>query len=571
MRPTTDAFTAEPSGVSAIPLAGTRRTPTSLPQASDGDSIPNVPSPGNARWVVKIVVGLILAVAAASGRYDVMVVIGMAAVVAGTQRRALAIAAVLLFTVSFPPLSWPTWWFCLTPLFWIWREQALKLTVVQIVAEAAAIGFAMGWLSTGFVRAALPVWGGVIHATACLLFSLQIVALAMAIQWTRDWPKSLSVPICALTAVAGEVFEAWCGVSWSVTNLALTVGATPVAQWSRWITPFGVSGLLYLVNFTLACEIAPNFRRRWLGPALGVGVAVLAWCGGCLIARTVSIEPLPFSVLLVQPHVKGSNDEPRRPWLHLDRITRASVLQDEPVDLVVWPESSLSESWSRGHSEVTDIATRLTVQDFSHILTPVYQTNCLMGVTILEEGTTHRYGLEVVDVRRYNCGCLVFKTGEIARHEKLSLVPLKEGLPWLLDHRWIRDRVLPGLRLHRPLVPGREFRQLSFRDQRGQTRSIAVSVCYESLLPWLPQYHDGTSADAIVHLVYDGCTAGHPGMMQRHIRACQYRAIETRKWNLVCSTWTGTAIIDPSGQIVSQLAATAGALRSDVVGRNRGN
>jgi apolipoprotein N-acyltransferase len=361
------------------------------------------------------------------------------------------------------------------------------------------------------------------------------------------------------------LFEAWCGVSWSVTNLALTVGATPVAQWSRWITPFGVSGLLYMVNFTLVREHAPNFGRRWLGPALGVGIAVLAWCGGRLIAATVSVEPLPFSVLLVQPHVKGSHDKPWRPWVDLDRITRTSLLRDEPVDLVVWPESSLSESWSCGESEVADMATRLTVHDFSHLLTPVYKTNCLVGVTILERGTTQRYGLEVADVRRYNCGCLVSESGEIARHEKLALVPLKEGLPALLDHSSIRSRVLSELQLDRPLAPGREFGLLSFRDRQGKARSIAVSVCYESLLPWLPQYHESTTVDAIVHLVYDGNSAAHPGMIERQIRACQYRAIETRKWNLVCSTWTGSAIIDPSGKIVSQLAATAGALRSDAV------
>ena len=68
---------------------------------------------------------------------------------------------------------------------------------------------------------------------------------------------------------------------------------------------------------------------------------------------------------------------------------------------------------------------------------------------------------------------------------------------------------------------------------------------------------------AIVHLVYDGYTVEHPGMIQRQVRACQYRAIETRKWNLVCSTWSGTAIIDPSGRIVRQLPARAGVLRSD--------
>jgi len=254
----------------------------------------------------------------------------------------------------------------------------------------------------------------------------------------------------------------------------------------------------------------------------------------------------------------------------LDRITRATLSREGPVDLIVWPESSLSESRSDAQPEAVDIETRLTIQDFSRLLTPTYKTNCLAGVTVLEPGTTVRYGLEVAEVRRYNCGCLVSESGAIVRHEKLDLVPLKEGLPRLLDHQWIRTRLLPEIQLNAPLAPGREFGLLSFRDRRGKSRSIAVCVCYESLLPWLPQYRDEGAVDAIVHLVYDGNTAEHPGMIERQIRGCQYRAIETRKWNLVCSTWSGSTVIDPCGRIVSQMAATAGVLRSDVA-NGKGN
>jgi apolipoprotein N-acyltransferase len=533
------------------------------PGASVVISEPNL-SPPAGRWRYKLASGALLLLAATFGWHDVFVLTAMVAIVAGTTRRILAVCTVLLFTVSFPPFSWPTWWFCLAPLLWMWRERASKRTVFQCAVEALAVGFAMGWLSTEFVRAGLPAWGWLVHAAACLVFSLQFVVIALTIRFTRDKPVFLAAPICALTAVGGDLFEAWCGVSWSVTNLALTVGATPLAQWSRWITPFGVSGVLYLVNFHFVRENSSNLGRRWIGPAMGVGIAVLAWYGGSLSAAAVPIEPLRFSALLVQPHRKVSLDEPWRPWVELDRITRTSLSRDGSADLLVWPESCLSESWSVGQqSDVNDIATRLTVQDFAHVLTPAYKTNCLVGAVMLERGTAHKYGLEVAEVRRYNCGYLVSKSGIIARHEKLDLVPFKEGLPGVLNQDWIRNRVLPALQLNQPLTPGRSYDRLSFHDREGKERSIAVSVCYESLLPWLPQYRRCATADAIVHLIYDGNTAEHPEMMQRQVRACQYRAIETRKWNLVCSTWSGSVIIDPAGKIVAQLSATAGTLRSD--------
>lgn len=532
--------------------------------------VPNLALPLSVRLFAKLAGGILLVViiAAAIGWPTAIVLGGMVAVVTGTTRRVLAIGTVLLFATSFPPFSWPTWWFCLVPMLWIWRDRSLKLPMYRIAMEAVAVGFAMGWLSTGFVRAGVPTFGWLIHAAACLLFSLQFVAIAAAIRLT--WNKSvfLSAPICAFTAVGGDMFEAWCGVSWSVTNLALTVGATPIAQWSRWITPFGVSGLLYLVNFLFVRENSPNFRLRWIGPAMGVGIAVLAWCGGSLIAAAVSVQPLSFSVMLVQPHLKVSDDEPWRPWLDLDRMTRTSLSQGHTVDLLVWPETCLSESWGQGkQSDVNDMATRLTAQDFLQLLRPEYDTNCLVGVLKLEHGTTLRYGLEVQELRRYNCGLLVSKSGDIAWHEKLDLVPFKEGLPGLLAFDWVRSRVLPALQLKPPLSFGRNYRPMSFRSRDGRQHWIAVSVCYESLLPWLPQYSDTTTMDAIIHLVYDGNSAEHPSMMQRHIRACQYRAIETRKWNLVCSTWSGSAIIDPSGKIVSQLAAIPGILRSNVADR----
>ncbi len=135
----------------------------------------------------------------------------------------------------------------------------------------------------------------------------------------------------------------------------------------------------------------------------------------------------------------------------------------------------------------------------------------------------------------------------------------------MLDCSFVRNHILPGLQLREPLAYGRKYSPLTFRDRDGNLRNIAVSVCYESLLPWLPQYRASSTVDAIIHIVYDGNSADHPGMMERHIRACQFRAIETRKWNLACSTWAGTAIVDPTGKIVRQLPPVVGVLRTDTL------
>jgi apolipoprotein N-acyltransferase len=495
---------------------------------------------------------------------DVLVFCGFPVFV-GHRRRIRAMGVVSLYTISFPPFYVPAWWICLRPMIWMWRDESLELPLYRVVSEATVISAASCWLTTGFIREGLPSLGWLLQAVGCFVFSLQFLAIAVVIRLCRRQSVVIAAALSAVTAVSGELLEAWLGISWSVSNMALTVGGTPLAQWSRWITPFGVAGILYFVNFLLVLENSTSTVRRWCGPLVGVGVLASAWCGGELISANTSIAPLPFSVLLVQPHLKVADKEPWRPWLSLDHLTNAALLERQNVDLIVWPESCLTESWCDDQQGGTsDISVQLTVQDFSRRLTPGYKTNCLVGVVMNERGTTQRYGLEVVEVRRYNCGCLVSKSGEIFRHEKLDLVPFKEGLPGILDTEWIRNRVLPGLQLNRQLHYGRRYAPLSFTDSDGDQHSIAVSVCYESFLPWLPQYRESANADAIVHILYDGNTAAHPGLIQRQILACQLRAIETRKWNLVCSTWTGTAIIDPTGKIVRQLPPVADVLRTDM-------
>ncbi|NQT15986.1 MAG: hypothetical protein HQ582_24740 [Planctomycetes bacterium] len=507
---------------------------------------------------------------------DAVVLTGAAVAVRGATRRLLAVGVVVLFSGSFPPLSWPTYWFCFAPLVWMWREREPKQPVARHALEAVAIGFAMGWLSTGFVRAAVPAWGWLLHGGACIVFSLQFIGIALAIRLLRNIPIVLAGALTAVVAVGCEALEAWCGIAWSVTSFCLPVGGTPIAQWAAWVTPLGVAGMVYWVSFLMVPDWrATKFWLRWLGPASGVAIGMTAWFGGGLIAAATTVDPMPFSVMLVQPHLKGEEQDARRPWIALDRLTQASLDDEGPVDLVVWPESCLSGS--PVENPATDVGDpsrgfehRLTVADFTATLRPRYKTSCLAGVAMWRRTIETRFGLQVPKIERYNCGCLVSGSGEIACYEKQVLVPFKEGLPPWLDQAWIRSRVLPFFQLEADLSASDRFRLLSFRDHDDEERTIAVSICYESFLFWLPQYRKTDSIDAVVHLVYDGVWADHPEVIQRQILACRFRAIETRRWNLVCSTWAGSAIIDPRGEVVARLPARAGVLRSDRGGRFEG-
>lgn len=511
---------------------------------------------GRSLWLGKLVLaGLIAAITVFSRSSDPVILTGLMLMIRGAVRSLFAVGAVVLFVVAFPPLSWPTFWFCSAPLVWIWRERKLTPSWQHDLLEAVVVGFSMAWLSTGFVRDLVPRWGVVLHGVACLLLSLQVVGLMVAIRLLRNQAVPMAATVTAVVAVAGEFLNASVanGVVWSVTSLSLSATETPIAQWAAVVTAFGVSGILYFANFLFVLTPSPNFWRRWLGPIIGTGMVGCCWLGGTHLASGTHVEPMPFSVMLVQPHVRFLVNTEWRPWRELDSLTRASLEQDGSVDLIVWPEGCLSGShYEPEDASVVDVATRLTIQDFAQTLQPIYQANCLVGVLMWKREMTERYGLMVSEVRHYNCGCLVSGADEFTCHEKQALLPFKEGLSGWLDQDWIRGRILPALKMDASFTPGDDFRLLSFCDREQQEKVIAVSVCYESFLPWLPQYRNSRPADAIIHLIYDGDSVNHPDLLQRHILACRYRAIETRKWNLVCSTWSGSAVIDPTGKVVAQ-------------------
>ena len=145
----------------------------------------------------------------------------------------------------------------------------------------------------------------------------------------------------------------------------------------------------------------------------------------------------------------------------------------------------------------------------------------------------------------------------------MELIPLREGLPRWFDQPWVRNRLLSYFGVEAPFSRGKSLQILDFTCRDGSEASVAAPICYESFLPWLPHYRNSERADAIVHLVYDGHFADHPQCVARQEWACRYRAIETRKWNLVCTTWAGSALVNPAGEVVAHLDSSPGVLRTD--------
>lgn len=441
--------------------------------------------------------------------------------VAGRPGRGVLLALFLaLFQASFPPLAWPTYVICFVPLFGLWRQ--LDAGPRSWWAEALAVGFLATWLAAPFLGAGVGRNGAILQAVGGLLVGLQFVPLAGIVRLTRRTDPLLAAGLVMLTAAGAEFLRVFL-FDCPILILALPAASTPLAQFARPLTMFGVSGFLFLINFLLLPDWTRVGWRRWAAPLLALLLLAAGWSIGASWRRTARTTALPFTALLVQPHAPadvatngtGTAVEP------LLRTLTASALEQQGLpDLIVWPETVIKGSAPEGS----------------------FPTSLLFGAIVSEAQYTV-----------YNSGCLLRPDGTSSRHDKLQLIPFAETIPaWLRTSR-VGHWLLDFFRVRAPFSPGERYQPLVLRTQTGEPRRLAVSLCFEMHFPWLPQYRTYPAVDAIVHLTDESWFRGYPGHPLPGTWACQYRAIETRTWGLVCAAWAHTALIDPTGQIVALL------------------
>jgi apolipoprotein N-acyltransferase len=489
-----------------------------------------------AAWIL-VLVGLCWLLGGRHYGDDAVVLVTFVLLSGGGRRAAVGLLAILLFTASFPPLAWPFYWICCAPLTWLWRPSDVPGRAW--LAEAFGVGFSMCWMTSPFVRSDFGAWGIPIQGFASSLFALQVVGIAAGLRTTRRWPVLLAAPAVASVATVLELLRVSL-LRWPLLVLAYPAAPTPLAQWASVAGPFGVSFLLYTINFLwLPAPFRWRELRFWAAPIAALGLAAVAWLGGEWIGQAARVGPVPISALVVQPHrvLLRMHAEPprdRQTAELLDSLTSAALDDGPPVDLIVWPEEAL-----RGCGEGVDpppAALEPSLGWLFHRRMPDYRTPCLVGAII--EG---RNG------RRYNSACLIEPDGRIIRYDKRMLIVGAENL----------------------LTPGGAYRRLEFADRNGRRVRLGVAICYEMHFPGLPQYQAENRPDVVVHLNNESWYRQYPGIHTHGTWACQYRAIETRTWQLVCAAWTRSAAIDPRGKIRAILPPQASVLRispSDAAG-----
>ena len=207
--------------------------------------------------------------------------------------------------------------------------------------------------------------------------------------------------------------------------------------------------------------------------------------------------------------------------------------------------------------------TEFTCRDLVDSFEGKLPTSILAGEVLVNYKDVKRFGVCLSEVQRYNCGVLInpdARSGSaiLQIYQKQALVPIYEYIPNFPGIHQLVALAAPSFRSSQ-CSPGAGYASMELSTRAG-LKLIDVAICYESWLPWLDQFSHRANGEVIVHLAYDGEFSASPGYAERLVSVIRMRAIETRKWQVLCSTWSGSCVVAPNGSVCKRLPAIPGVL-----------
>jgi len=304
------------------------------------------------------------------------------------------------------------------------------------------------------------------------------------------------------------------------------VGTTQVSvPGVRWLAGVvGVYGLTFLVVFVSALIAMRIVRTEWSGVSLApVAIVLLVFVAVDVFGYGRPPQGRPYRIAVVQ----GGVPRPARPDQndvivrnHV-RLTR-DVLRKGPVDLVVWPESSIANS-----AAVSGVQTVKALAVSSG-------TPFLVGRSFFTEDAY------------FNLVEHVSADGRLAgTYAKRHPVPFGEYVPI----SFLRSAV--GTLQSQIPVDQRPGTTATVFDVEG--RAIAAPVCFESVFPrdFLDFARQGAE---IFVLSTNNSSFEHSYASQQHIAHGRMRALETRQWVVQAALAGISAVLGPDGSVSNTTA-----------------
>lgn len=397
------------------------------------------------------------------------------------------------------------------------------------------------------------------------LFAAGVVWLSRPASPPRTGEPGHRLPVTLLLAVPAL----WVVAEWAVPRvipwyLGTALAASPLLRQSADLGGvYGLSFLVVLVNVLVASAFAQR-RAMYAGVALLL-VAATATHGAVRRATLSRATGSRVTVAVVQGALESGQENLEEAnataWSTYAALTRTHVAPQ--TDLVVWPETVLRVPLPGDapyRARVVDLAAELNI--------PI-----LLGA--LDHPRDRRGELNsayLINPQR----AVASRAADVGTaYHKRTLLPFGEFVPgaalipvlgrWRTTGEFVPGGApaLMGL-VRRPTAPAPVSRlTLSEAGDSAQLAApvrFAPSICLEAAQPGGFNELVAAGAQFLVNVTDDGWF-GDTGLPAQHLQATVLRAVETRRWLVRASNSGISAVVDPTGAVVTALPfAAAGVL-----------
>jgi apolipoprotein N-acyltransferase len=449
---------------------------------------------------------------------------------------ALTVLSGLLIFLSFPKYgSGILAWVALVPfLFALKDAQPWEGFKIGFLAGFVAHVGILYWIANVVVQYGyLPIYAGI---SAMLLLSaylsLYTACFAMGIIFLqrKRIPLLLSAPLLwtVLEYVRSHLLT---GFPWE--NLAHSQYLySNVIQISDITGIYGITFAIVLINAVLFDLLSLKYRRRYLiaESVTACFVIALILVYGHFRAEEIGkllMKAHSLDVTLVQGNIDQNLKWNSRYQLQTIDIYRSLSLDSAPSNggLIVWPETAAPFYFQQRD------ALQAAVVDVS----ATSQSVLLFGSPSYEEEGGH--------ISYMNTAFLLRPDGTLSgRYDKVHLVPYGEYVPLRRFFPFI-GKLVAGVG---DFKPGKGYYPLTIDGHR-----LGVLICYEGILPEAARDYKRRRVELLVNITNDAWF-GRTSAPYQHLSMTVFRAIENRLY-LVRTANTGiSAIISPTGKILSR-------------------
>jgi apolipoprotein N-acyltransferase len=448
----------------------------------------------------------------------------------------LSIASGVLLFLSFPK-------FDLSYLIWISLVPLLLALKGRTILEASLAGLITGlvynigiiyWVIFVVVNYGyLPVYAGVsVMLLLALYLGLYVSLFSAGVVFlrSRGIREVVSAPVL-WTVLEYAKSYLLTGFPWE--NLAYSLHEHITFIQIADITGiYGIAFVIVVINCLVFDLLTTGVTRKQMLAELTAGCLLVLIVAGYGIYRTGALESYmkdiePVKVSLIQGNIDQSIKwDPQFQEETLDIYKRLSLeaSASDPY-LIVWPETATPFFFQNTDDKHRDIL-QIAGQTGSYLLfgSPRYERR--MGRNFLK-----------------NSAYVISPDSEITgRYDKIHLVPFGEYVP-LRNLLFFIDKLVVGAG---DFIPGSGLSPIMMGKEKA-----GVLICYEGIFPEISREYRRKGIDLLVNITNDAWY-GKTSAPYQHLSMAAFRAVENRVYIVRAANTGISAIVDPTGKIVSK-------------------